>query len=472
MHLSPWPIARSPAEIDDLFFRQRRVDTIGHNVHVVCAMVACLCAAAPTFLVEWAALPVLVCTLIRMTAHHKIMRPLWIDPVCLCLLAFVVFSALSILWSGVPMRTRASGTTGGAGGWLGDVQALRFALLVPLLWPVLDRRAWLIGAVLVGVALGECAQLVHLVGATRHIEAFDFHRMPGRLSGWWDPVVGGSILCAGLGMVLAFALFARTLRPRAIGVLGVLTTIGAIALTGSRGALLAGLATMAVAAVVALWRARARPGLVTGLVLTFVIAAPLAAVVVNKVANDAPRQRFVTGIDEVWRALATGDTSTDTGNRIAMAAWAWHAFTHHPIAGVGAGALRAWVHSRTPQQSREMGMHPATRERVHAHAHNWALHLLAIGGVISFGLMASAVGLTITSGLGTRWASRPFNAIDAMPALGLVGLVFAGMFDPISINAQTAYMLFTLLALGLPKRPLTSVAFADRWATRMPGGTR
>lgn len=463
MRLSPWSIARSPVEIDELFFRQRAVDGFGHRLHVAFAMVGCFLVAFPTSVVEWAFLPVLICTLIRMTAHHRVLRPLWLDPVALGVLAFVVFTVASTAWSGVPMRERASGTTGGAGGWLGDVQALRFAIVLILLWPALDRRRWLVGALAAGFLVGQSAQLAHLIGLRFDIAALDFRRMPGRISGWWDPVVGGSLLCGALGLCLGGALLrSPTLLPRVIGVAGTLSTLACIGLTGSRGAYLAAAATLSAGLIV--FARQRSAGTIAAAVAMIAVAGPVGAWAVNRLADDRPRERLIQGAEEVRAALSGSDTGSDTGNRIAMAAWAWRAFRAHPVAGVGAGGLPAWVRSRTDEQCAALGMTPTSRDRVHAHAHNWPLHLLAIGGIIGCGLMALAVTGAISSGLRTVGTAAGHRAggFEAGPALGLLGLVFAGMFDPISINAQTACLLFVLIALCLPKRPTPlGQGFAD-----------
>jgi len=45
------------------------------------------------------------------------------------------------------------------------------------------------------------------------------------------------------------------------------------------------------------------------------------------------------------------------------------------------------------------------------------------------------------------------GSYDAGPAFAIVGLMLAGLFDPVHINAQTAAFLFTLFAICQYPRP-------------------
>ncbi len=61
-----------------------------------------------------------------------------------------------------------------------------------------------------------------------------FDRLPGRNSGWWQPVVGGTMLTAGVGLHLPAALTGRG-KWRLIGVFGLVASISGVAATGLAG---------------------------------------------------------------------------------------------------------------------------------------------------------------------------------------------------------------------------------------------
>lgn len=432
MQLSPWTIARSPLQVQDLFFRQRWIDRLGTSLHTAAAVLACLLAAFPTTPLEWAALPLLVVFLVRMTEHHRVLRSLWLDPALWLLAAWAAVVSLSILWN-----------HGSSKAWLGDAQSLRFAALIVALYPVLDRRRRLIAALLASFAIGQCVQLAHALGLT------DINRLPGRISGWWDPVVGGSLLCAALGMHLAGAFLGRSARTRLLGAVGSLAALLGVLATGSRGAWIGAAITIGITGFVALWRlpgSRRIGPLLAGFAL-------LAMGTAAAWFTPPIRARLDQGVAETRAAFQDQRFTTDTGLRVAMAKWAIAEFRTHPFLGVGAGGYQSWAAAQTPERARELGAAPRARTMLHAHAHSVYLHTLATTGLLGTALLLAATILAIRSGLrGPRDGGRA-TGYDAAPPLGLVGLAAAGLFDTITINQQTAFLLFVLFALCLPTRP-------------------
>src|SRR5690606_40313370 len=61
-----------------------------------------------------------------------------------------------------------------------------------------------------------------------------WNRLPGRNSGWWDPVIAGSLLTAALGLHLPAALWGKKVW-RALGIAGCAITLPGILATGTRG---------------------------------------------------------------------------------------------------------------------------------------------------------------------------------------------------------------------------------------------
>jgi O-antigen ligase len=435
MRLSPWTIARSPLEIRELFFRQSRggVDRIGVNVHLALACAAALCAGMPTTVLEWAGLPVLLATLVRMTEHHRMLRPLWLDGVMLLIGAWAALLAASILW-----------TAGDARAWLGDVAPLRFVAFLLIFWAVLEHRRAIIICLMLGLLVGQAVQLAHALGLT------SIQRAPGRVSGWWDPVVAGSLLCAGLGMHLALALLGQGARLRLLGALGVIATLAGIIATGTRGAWsgAAGVVAFALGLSIARLGPRAMiPAAGVGLAGVLVIGTVLA------IPGSPARQRLDAGFSEARAALAEDRFNTDTGLRVAMWRWAGAAFVQHPLLGVGAGGYRAWATAQSPERARELGAPPRAARRVHAHAHSLYFHALATTGVLGTSLLLGGLALAVLSGLRGPRDGAMARGLDAAPALGIVGLLAAGVFDSVQVNQQTAFVLWILVALCMPMRP-------------------
>ncbi len=443
------PRPLTPEQVEVLFANQRTGDPAGHAIHVALAMGGCFFAGWATSFAEWCMVPVLICFLVRMTGQHRVLEPLAFDRVIRLWLAWGAWVGLSVLWS--------YGRAPGVHEWLNDVQSLRFFALPLIFWPVMDRRSWLIAALVAGTGCGQIAQIVHLVTITLHTAWMPFHRDVGRITGWWDPAVSGSILCAGLGFWLSAAVFARTVRTHLIGVAGSLATLACIALTGTRGAWIGAALLLGIACGILLRRSRFRR-LAIGIMAAAVLAVCTLGVGAWMYVADATdpsslpgiAQRLRHGVDEVRDALRPRGYESDTGLRIAMARWGWAALRTHPLFGVGAGGYRPWVQSRTEEEAAELHAPAGARPRVRSHAHSWYIHTFAtlgmIGGVLLLWLMGSAVLSGLRGGHDSGLFARG-------PPLALLGLAGAGLFDSITINQQTSLLFYVLIALCLPCRP-------------------
>jgi O-antigen ligase len=391
-----------------------------------------------------------------MFTHHRMLGPLVWDPLIRVFVLFIAWLGLSALW-----------THGGSRHWLDDGQSLRFALLLPALYPVLDRRGLLLAALTLGLLCGQGSQLVHLFSQWAGHTVFD--RDPHRISGWWDPVIAGSLLCACLGLLLGRVRPDASLPRRWLP--AILTTLLAIAITGTRGGWIAAVLLIIVAAALMLRSTSRRRAVLVLAAVTTLLAIAAAAVL----AAPPIRARFDRAVSEVRSALTTNDYTTDTGLRIAMAHWAVIEFTSHPLRGVGAGGYRPFAAARctVPPPTRDAAKPDAEPPRKpkrrspaieparpidpdtklplpHAHAHSWFLHTLATLGLPGLVLLLTALAIALRP-LWSRAAALDPTARIA--AFGLLGLTLAGLFDTIHVNQQTAYMLFVLLALSITMRP-------------------
>ncbi|MFN7021071.1 MAG: O-antigen ligase family protein [Phycisphaerales bacterium] len=424
---------QTPGEIERLFSAQRAADPFGVRLHLFFGCAYVFLAAWPTTWVDWAGLCLLVCFAVRMLTHHRILGPLWWDPVARLTMALVVWATLSGLWS-----------KGNWQGWAADAGSMRYAAAIALLFPVMDRRGVLLACLLAGFACGELSQLAHALSVWSGRPLMLFNRDPARLSGWWDPVVGGSRLCGALGVSLGLALARES--PGGIGERGwgrlrvaarvmVVTTAAAIVATGTRGAWIGAAGLLVVAACAAGWRWRARLGEGAGarLVVAGLAAVALAAAAVA--LSPGLRARVEAGHREVAGVLEKREYRTDTGMRLAMWGWAGRAVAESPIVGVGAGGYRPFAEGYAARKP-----DAAALPMPHAHAHSWYLHTLATLGVVGAGLMLAMVVTGVVRAHPAVW-------------LGVAGLALAGLFDTMHVNQQTANLLFILLAMGARMGP-------------------
>ncbi len=427
----------TPGRVDAAFAEQRRIDPLGHTVHAWLGALACASIAAPTTAVELGAIGVVAAMLIRIHRHWRTMPLFFMQPLMLVVLAWALLGLASRLW-----------TLGPHTAWVHEFGVLRFGILAAALWPVADRRALLLGALVVGFAAAQISQLSHAIGTALDIDALTWDRLPGRNSGWLDPVVGGSILTAALGLHLPAALWGRG-TWKLLGALGSGLTLVGILATGTRGAWLAAAALVAIACVVAIAKIKPRARLVrTGLVLLAVLT--IGATVAWLTVGEQLRSRFDTGRDEVIGAIEREEFTTDTGARLMMGWWAVQALADRPLSGTGLGGYEAWSRAHVAAQD----IDPTTR-RFHAHAHNALLHTAATLGVPGLVLALAFVTLAITGSARRQPGDGPPGYADG-PCFAIVGLLLVSAFDSIHVNSQTAALLAVLLIFAVRHRPSAS----------------
>lgn len=415
------------------------------RIHTLCALITLLCLTGPSTMTELALIPALFAFLIRVQRHWRTWGALIFNPVAVLLLLWIAWSLIGLIWS--PDRSQG----------LSELGAVRWAAVAIVLWPVAERRAWLLAALIAGFHLGQLTQLAHGLGVVFDIPALRWNRMPGRWSGWWDPVVGGSLLTALVGLHLPAAAWGRGWW-RVAGLLGSAAGVAGVVATGTRGAWLATAALVGLVCIAACWRSAHRVRTVGILLLLVAVTGG----VVGVVGGQGLKTRVQDGVREVSRALEAGDYSSDTGARLGMAFWAWEAASTHPIAGVGTGGYRAWV--------QEAPINPAidaARHRIHAHAHNSLLHIAATGGAVSILLALALFGFALHSAARFVPGDGPPGYRDG-PLFALLGLALVSAFDAIHINAQTAALLGALVALRLSNRPVWLEASDPPDATNKP----
>lgn len=410
-------------------------DALNARVSLWAACLWCFLVTFPTTAVEWAGVPLIVVSLF---GARRIWRVVWrslVSPEFIFPALFAAWQFATLLWS-----TDARLGAGQAG-------ACRWLWSIVLLAPVMAHRRALIAALALGFLVGNASQLLHALGTHFNIAAITWNRLPGRNSGWWDPVVGGSLLTAALGLHLPAAIAGRG-RSFITALLACIITLVAILATGTRGAILAAATLVIVIAIFALFRTASRRTVVVRLAVVLVLAGAGIGAAWPKIGPPL-RARIDTGVKEVQAALDETDTiastTTDTGARIAMARWSAASFASRPIAGVGAGSMRSVFQDHWAR----IGV-PPSQLFGHSHSHNTYLHILATTGLIGAGLALVVITIALRNAL--RRAAN-FGSYEAAPLAALVGLLLVGAFDTIHVNSQTAALLTLLLSLSAAWKP-------------------
>jgi len=424
----------APAWIDEPFDRQRRIDPFGHKVHTATAVLACLCLGATTSAVELGTIPLLCAFAVRVHRHWRTLPRLLLQPLILVLLAWMLLGLASRLW-----------TLGGADAWVAEIGVVRFGIVLLAMWPVADRRALLLGAIGAGFALGQVSQVSQALGVAMDLPVPTWNRLPGRNSGWWDPVVGGSLLTAVLGLHLPAALWGR--GPwRALGLVGSGVTLLGILATGTRGAWLGAGGLVALSLLAAVVRIRPRGRMVRS-ALALVAALAVGGVLCWLTIGGQLAARWRAGRDEIAGALERQEFQTDTGARLLMAWWAVEALGERPLTGTGLGGYEAWSRA----QVLERGLDPAARH-YHAHAHNALLQVGATLGVPGLLLALAFVVLALAGSARRQPGDGPPGYADG-PCFALLGLLLVSGFDSVQVNSQTAALLAVLLVFAVRARP-------------------
>ncbi|MFM9995345.1 MAG: O-antigen ligase family protein [Phycisphaerales bacterium] len=441
----------------EAFDYQYRHDAIGHKLHVGAGLFLCFFAGWPITWLEVLAGPVYFYGLIRVLNTWRVWAVFWTRALILLIVLWAAWQALTLAWSPNPSEG------------LNDLGKLRFLAAAWLLWPVMDRRPWLIAALAAGFLCGNAAQLADALAANLGVTWFDWRRPADRHSGWWDPAVAGSLLVGALGLHLPAA-FMGGGRTRVMAIAAACVTAAGLLATGTRSGWVAAAALTAITAGVAGVRA-VRGGAHRGLTRRAWIVAPCAlgaivgaAALVWPFVGAGVSRRIDEARGEVSRAWSGGDYSTFTGQRILMAKLAIAATAENPVRGVGAGGYRVWTTQR--RRAAPVGESPQALARPFPHAHNSLLHAAATSGIAG-AILSALVMLVALRGALAREQLAPagLGSYAAGPGFALLGLALVSAFDTLYVNAQTAALLGILFSMSLlppPRLPGTAPASPPR----------
>ncbi len=403
-------------------------DRIGDRIHLVLACIAMIGIAGPVSVVDIAVMPLAAFFMVRVINTF----PIWIhgfgQPFVLVSLLLAGLMGLSLLWS---PDVHAG---------LEHLSEMRWLMLLGFVFPVIEHRRLLIACLCFGFVIGYGAQVVDAFdGFGNQWLADRLWHEPERISGWWGPAVGGSMLVAALGLHLPAAVMGSG-RGRMVGLIGSAVTIAALIATGTRGAWIAGVLLVVISLVVAggLGKLKPRAVLVGGGVIAVVI------VTMALVGGDAISQRLGNARDEITRAI-DGDISSPTGARMSMGHQAILAGAGRPVHGLGAGGFGIWMVESTADDTDDQ-----------AHPHSTLLRLWSEHGWpgVLIGVLLGAVLLVN----GWRCVPAPDRGTYLMgPFFAALGLVLVSGFDSVLINVNTMAMVGVLAALCPAYIPNTGV---------------
>jgi O-antigen ligase len=438
-----WHPYLAPHQVEFDLGNAARGDPFGDRVHAWLAAAWCFFVSWPTSIVEIASIPLVVFFLLRTPKIWRTWGSFAVQPLTLAIAAWVLWQALSLAWS--PDRSQG----------LKELAANRWVWVIWVLWPVMRRRPLLIAALAAGFICGNLSQLGHAAGRAWGVEWLTWPRLENRVSGWWDPVVGGSLLVGALGLHLPAAVLGRG-RERLIGVGGAAITLAAILATGTRGAWIAAAGLLGLALLMWLAALATRKSRITdrrsgsGLRRAGVLAGVLVAVATGAWLVRGPVISRASEARDELRAAWRGDFGSYTGSRLLMWRAAAELVRERPMTGVGAGgyraAARAWAERAGDQQG------PIPADAIHSHAHSAPLHIAATTGLIGLGLAMMVIILAL-HGACTGLPPGGLRGYAAGPWTAITGLMLVGLFDPVHLNAQTGALLATLMALCLVSRP-------------------
>lgn len=412
------------AACDAAFERMHRRDRIGDRIHLALACLGFFLLSGPVTVTELAFAPLLVFFVVRVVNTG----PVWIhgfgQPSVLAAVGLMAWGCVTLAWSSDPSEG------------LDEIGRLRWLVLLGLVFPVIERRGALVTALALGLIAAGLAQLLSAVEPFRGLFPT---RHPGRVTGWWDPVVAGSVQCGAVGLFLYPALRGVG-RVRWIGCVGLAVALAGVLASGTRGAWIAAAPLLLIGVPLAL-RGAGKP-MKLGAMGVGVIGLVLLVVV-----GLAQREGLMIRVEQARAELAAaggGDLDTATGARVAVMGLALETGLRRPW-GTGAGGFQGAVVERFGADHAASGL---------AHAHSAPLHLFGTLGL---------VGLT----LGGVWAwtvLRNAAKVDEDPAsvgggllrglpLGVAGVLLAGLFDAVQLNTQTCALLGAMAALAPAYRP-------------------
>lgn len=453
------------AELAVEIARVRERDANGHVAHALVATLAIFLqpiANAPANI--GFGLLVAMCAL-RVHRLWRVWALMFRDWFWLLLVAWALWTGITLAWS--------EDVAYGFRQWT----AFRAILWVPMLWPVIDRWRWLVGALLAGVAVGNALQVIQFATGWPKPR-------PGKGAG------GGFHMYSYMGAWAAVAFAVWMVRAvmsswlTAIGAVLMATLASAgVVLSGTRGVVLAVAVEVVVLSVLLVmarprWIGMAVSRTIVGITILSALWLTLGRVVEARFMELAKNSQNAMAELDARMASSDGDPSSppmiggtpDEVIRLVLAAdpyrgsiWVYSVrqWAQNPLTGTGIGTVLHRAKMAAAAGRSEYGLLPKHLNIGHPHS-TW-LQALSEGGLVGLSLLVGWVlagcvrGWKLIRSPLVPTGSRQ-EAVTAAPWLApgmlgaLIAFVVASQFDCYHLNA-------TAFALGLI--PATLLAGLD-----------
>ena len=417
--LANQPLTANTVGAAELLSQARQRDLIGHHVHVALGILYAMLlplATAPKDIV-WTLL--VIWCVVRLPHTRVCYAPILRLRLVWLFLAWAGWHGLCCLWSSDPV----------AG--LDEFGAFRVVVTPLVLWPVIDRAGWLIGAFLIGLFgqnIVQLCQQFHWLGQEPGFA--------GRLDGWLHAIHTGAFCAAAMCWTLAAVLNGRG-KLRWLSLVGMAVAAVGLVYTGSRGPWIAAAIVLPLGLVLIGIRRRSARRAAVGLAAISLIGAAVAW----PLAKDVVVPRIRDALGELRQAREEGVYWTSAGLRPALWSWAWQMFEAAPLRGVGAGGFHDALQQQ-PSYKEAIARQPDRAEYMaRDHAHSTSMQVLATTGLPGAVLLVTVLALAVRQ----AWRDPPWHPFSDGTLLVILSWVIGAQFDTYHLNGH----LFGLLALAL-----------------------
>lgn len=401
------PRAWPPASDSVLVLEQLRCamlrDRFGHWCQTIFACIFAFASAINHAPLNIASGMLISCFLIRLHATWRAMPTLLRAKALIPCTLLSGWMLLSLLWSSASSHA------------MSDLSMLRWLILLPALWPVLDHARAIAIAFILGTAVQNGVQFLQLADLWERPAA-----NPWRHAGIVDHP-GDSALRSAMSVALALSL-ALTTRSvaRMLLLLAAIAALLGVFITAGRGQILA--LCVALPLLLALLF---RGGFISrrAIVITATSVLLICAIALPTVGQSTLRY-----FNEVPAQLTDAANGTDSTTPVAARVHWWNLavklWSEHALVGAGLGSYE--VHSQATAQN--IVNNPSAQSSSHTeHPHNAYLSVLTEGGIIGFVLFAWLLCALLREG----WSNARQDplACGALSALVVV-LVAALTSDP------------------------------------------
>ncbi len=419
-----WPPPGTNADIADALRYTRLRDPVGHHVHTIMALIYLFLLPLITAPKDVAFVILGFYTLVRLPNTWRCYTPFLRMPLMWAYALWAGWTALSMTWSVDP------------GQGFRDFGPMRMLLTPVLLWPVIDRLPWLIGAPLVGVAGQQVAQFLEYFDLTNMRPQDDSSRM----GGWIHPTQTGTWCMAAICWHVS-AVLTRSGKIRAISAVLLVLALGGLVVAQSRGPWVAVAITIPLLLITAAWKHPSLRKTILWIVVVGIVASAASWPWTHSVI--LPRIQKVQ--TEVCNALEQDEYWTDIGLKLGQWQWSWAIYKQHPIHGVGVGSFRQ-VTSQLPefqdavQKARDCN--PSLVARMERdHTHNMYLQTLASAGTVGGILLLAVIIFHIRQCI----RDRKEHAYALGTLFILIGWLIGALFD---CHEQNGHLMGLLALIG------------------------